>query len=818
VSEKMILEKFKTGALVLSDGTPATASLRKTEITGKVTGPVATISISQNFLNGLNYLANIDYILPIPDNAFIIGFDVKLNTDAIHGEIAESEIPKEKFDQTLQEKHQAIILEEHRPNLVSIRIGNLRPMENIYTQVQYQQRLHFNDGVYQLVIPMGITPRYHSSAYPGERLNIPIASGVFPVGPVTLHLSVDTGIQAASPTCSSHTIKVIPQDEHRMDVLFENNEIPNHDLVLNIPIDINSPVLNSWCTQGSDGEYFLATLVPPPLHALEIQSPPKEFIFMLDRSGSMRGEPINQAQNALRSCLRSLNPDDTFNILVFDDYIDWFQPDPVPFTQKNIDQADIFLESIDGRGGTEIILALTSVLNRPEDKNRMRYIVFLTDGAVASEDEAYKQVREHLGNARLFTFGIGPSVNRALLKKLARLGKGFVEFLRLDQDIEGAILRFQDRVSFPVLTDLEVEWGHHKVWDVFPSKLPDLYTGETIEICGRLKRYGNKPVTFDISGLQSGKSIKLQASLISSSRSDPALSRIWANARIDELLDDISTSPNLFNQIRKEIINLGLEYQICTPYTSFIGISATQVQQNQQPVKVKVTQPLPKSFELSGSIQPVGSNYQRSMVSQVNSADLLDKGTEPMPAGSITPGSDEMAHYNLPADNKRDTITFQQRWLARTQMVNGSWWNSAEATSGALLTFLRSGHTTHKGIYRKQVKRSIDWLTHQSIPGFVEFLRALVFFELAQATGLAEYTRMADNYKYNLERGSSPVEWAVLDILYRRKIVSTPAEIRSMDDLRWSAVVKKPHTIPVDLLTGANSNIVQTWYAAMIAS
>jgi Ca-activated chloride channel family protein len=242
----------------------------------------------------------------------------------------------------------------------------------------------------------------------------------------------------------------------------------------------------AYTSTSAGGATVLITALPPRLTD-EFEPLPREFIFVIDRSGSMSGEPLLQARNALRCCLRSLGPNDTFNIQAFDDRIEWFSPSANAVAQAVVEEADKWLDRIDARGGTDILGASDVVLKVSSDPERQRYVVFLTDGAVSADDEALRRVQRQIGRARLFTFGVGPSVNRSLLVRMAEFGHGTAEFLQLNEDIEEAIIRFQDRVAYPVLQDITLTWQGVTAWDIYPACLPDLYIGQPLELVARIR-------------------------------------------------------------------------------------------------------------------------------------------------------------------------------------------------------------------------------------------------------------------------------------------------------------------------------------------
>src|SRR5262249_19764304 len=373
------------------------------------------------------------------------------------------------------------------------------------------------------------------------------------------------------------------------------DNIPNKDFVLRYNVATEAVQAAAWVSGDRDSDTVMISALPPRL-SRAMKPEPREFIFVIDRSGSMSGGPIQQAKNALRACLRALGTDDSFNIQTFDDKVEWFKDHSQPVTQDSVNAADAWLNSVDARGGTEILGAIDAALTLKEDTSRQRYVVFLTDGAVSAEDRALAEIRKKRGTARLFTFGIGPSVNRALLAKMADFGRGTAQFLQLTEDIEEAIIKFQDRVAYPVLQDIELEWKGAETWDTYPARLPDLYVGQPLELTTRLKRSG--PVTLNMKGKRAGKTVKVSVPIPEAPGKEPALRRVWARARVDALLEDTSQSAD---SIRQQVIGLAIEHRLLTRFTAFVAVDS-EVTGTTDARGVSVSVPLPEGLEIEGCI------------------------------------------------------------------------------------------------------------------------------------------------------------------------------------------------------------------------
>ena len=472
------LPEVITPILIIAEDPGSTLPLEHTEVSAQINGPAAAVVVTQRFGNPLEEAAELEYLYPLPEDAAITGFVLRTGDRRIQGSLRELQAAREAYETAREAGKRAGLLEQRRPNLFSVRLANVRPGETIYAELRYQQRLKFEDdalgGGYEFVFPMGLTPKYDSAEHPkeGEGVHAPVTKHE-KTGPVEIHLSADMGFAVREVSSPSHAVEVVQMDERRVQVRLAREYIPDHDFVLRFLRVETGPLAAAWTSGEGDSATFLATLIPPVLED-DPQPVPREYIFVLDRSGSMSGAPIRQARNALRACLRTLNEGDSFAILLFDNRLEWVHQEAVPVTQENINAADAFLDGVEGRGGTEIVRALEAALNLADDPRRGRVIVFLTDGAVSAEARLLDQLREKIGSTRMFTFGIGPSVNRALISRMAVLGRGRAQFLQLDEDIEGAIIRFQDSISFPALTDLSLSWQSGEGMDVYPARLPDL--------------------------------------------------------------------------------------------------------------------------------------------------------------------------------------------------------------------------------------------------------------------------------------------------------------------------------------------------------
>jgi Ca-activated chloride channel homolog len=799
------------GQITLTGQPQIALPLEKTAINGQLLGPLAVVSIEQNFRNPYPETVDLEYLFPVSHQAAIVDFEMHIGERTIRAELQESEQARQTYDQARFEGRQAALFEQRRPNLFAVKIANVLPGESLRTTLRYQELLDYVDGEYNFVIPMGMTPKYHSPQHPDESKGVdaPLASDLSEVGTVTISLSVDAGhaVSAGSqPHSPSHPLSVTHLDERRFQVQLAGEHIPNKDFVLRYATAQKQSRLASWVSPENGSGCFLVMLVPPAIEEYE-QPVAREFVYVLDRSGSMSGMPIAQAVNALKASLRTLQPGDQLRILLFDNKIDWYKgSQSIPFNQDEIDQADRFLSAVQGRGGTEIVKAIQAVLDLPELPEHQRIIVLLTDGSVSGEERALDMVRKGHQSARLFTFGIGPSVNRAFIQRLAQLGRGSAEFLGLSEDIEGSIIRFQDRLSFPMLVDLDLDWGEYAVWDVYPKRLPDLYADQPLILSGRCSLTSEKPLTFKVRGRQGSERVVLDTTLRLLDQPETSIQRLWARNRVDDLLEEGKLDNLPLHHVRDQVIGLAMQHRLVTPYTSFVAVDSQIVTDKVAERQILIAQPLPEGLDLAGFMAAPPASSLPTDVDDFEG--FPDKGivycNDVKPPASIEERFIIQDFSHIPDLKSRSIVATSSletrlRELARTQKLNGSWDDDIEATVAALLAFLRIGHTPRRGHFRTQLRRTVAWLLDEPGSGNAAFLKAYALHQLADVTVGEHDRREAEQIKAALPKPTNRLQKAIWTYLHGDPFEEDlPAQIDDLEDL-WLAVIFDLHELPMAL-------------------
>jgi len=310
------------------------------------------------------------------------------------------------------------------------------------------------------------------------------------------------------------------------------------------------------------------------------------------------------AKESMQLALAGLYPQDTFNLITFAGDTHILFPQTVPATKENLRKAQQFLASREGSGGTEMMKAIRAALEPSDKQDHIRIVCFMTDGYVGDDMTIISEVQKH-PNARVFSFGIGSSVNRYLLDKMAQEGRGEVEYVGLNDDGSAAARRFHERVRSPLLTDISVDWAGLPVADVYPKRIPDLFSAKPIILTGRYTRTGS--ATIKLRGKMSGRDTvrEIRVELPETEPQHDVLATLWARTRIDDLMaQDLEgiQAGHARADVREPITQLGLEYRLMTQFTSFVAVEEMTVTDGGQPRRVEVPVEMPEGVSLPSTL------------------------------------------------------------------------------------------------------------------------------------------------------------------------------------------------------------------------
>ena len=594
-----------------------TCPLEHTDVEGWIVGDIAHVRVTQRFGNPYDDPIEAVYVFPLPENSAVNDMLMQIGPRTIRGVIKEREEAKQIYEEAKQAGKTASLLEQERPNIFTQSVANILPGDAIEITIWYVQDLRYQRGRYEFVFPMVVGPRYiPGGALPGadtgggwapDTDQVPDASRITPpvLRPeertghdISLTLHLDAGVPAHDPVCKSHDIVIDSYAGTPMVISLASHEtVPNRDFSFSWGVAGERSEVGLLTHRDERSGYFMLILQPKAnFDPAEIT--PKEMIFCLDTSGSMSGLPVEKSKEVVKLCLQEMGPDDTFQVIRFAGDSSTFAPEPVRATQANIAQALEFIERLQGGGGTEMLQGIQASLAFPADPERLRIVAFLTDGYIGNESAILSRIEEKLGPARIFSFGIGSSVNRYLLVKMAQMGRGAAQFVRQDEDPDAAVRTFVDRICRPYLTDIEIDWGGLDVTDGYPAYVPDLFADQPVILHGRYGLSGEGIVT--IRGLVAGEpwETSVQAVLPPDQPENDALAILWARAAIEDMMDQMHGGEA--EELVSAITELALAYRLMSPYTSFVAVEEKVVNREGKLVTVQVPVPMPEGVSYRG--------------------------------------------------------------------------------------------------------------------------------------------------------------------------------------------------------------------------
>ena len=554
------------GRLATRDGDQIVdVPLRHTEVSIRVTGVVAQVTVEQAFTNPFDRKIEATYLFPLPTRAAVHDLEIVSGGRVVRGQIQRREDARRVYQAAAAKGQVAALLTEERANLFTQSVANLEPGAEIKVRLRYVELLVPEDGGYSLVFPMVAPPRHFpesSKVRPEARALVTppvLPPGMRPAHDINVTATIEPGLPLARLESPTHQVAI---DGGRV-TLAAGDRVPNRDFVLRWAIAGKQPGITA---AASSGAFFL--LLEPPPGAEDRTLAPRELVFVVDTSSSMAGAPLATAKDAVRRALAGMRPDDTFQIVRFGDAASALGPLPLANRPGNLRAALGWLDSLAAQGGTDMTTGIRAALDFPHDAERLRIVFFLTDGWVGNEDEVLAMVGARLGESRLFSLGLGPAPNRYLLEEMAGLGRGTVQIVLPGEDAKAAVARFQARIDRPLLTDVRIDWNGLPVADLTPRTIPDLFLGQPLVIAGRATADARGTVT--VHGKLGGRAVSFAVPLALGGDDRPEVAAVWARARIAELeRQELRRSRP---ETIAEITAIALRHRLMTPYTAFVAI------------------------------------------------------------------------------------------------------------------------------------------------------------------------------------------------------------------------------------------------------
>jgi Ca-activated chloride channel homolog len=589
------------------DGLPiADCPLKHTDVNAQVSGFLARVVVTQEFANPSHEPIEAVYKFPLPPDSAVDNMKMTIGKRVINGLIKEKQEARKLYEDARQAGKTAALLDQERPNIFTQSVTNIAAGETVRITIEYVETLKFEDGSYEFVFPMVVGPRYTPASMtdPGSVLPNRTPEGTRAGHDINLKVSVDAGMPLGKIASTTHDVDVLRANPSHVLVALKNSQtIPNKDFILRY--DVAGARIQDAVLAHADSQRggFLTLILQPPDRVAESEVTPKEIVFVVDTSGSMHGFPLEKSKEVIQRAFQGLHPRDTFNLITFsgDEHI--LFPKPVPATAENLRIAWEFLRARNGSGGTEMMKAIKASLDPSDAQDHVRVVCFMTDGEVGNDFEILAEIQRH-PKARVFAFGIGSSTNRFLLDGMARYGRGEVQYVGLQDDGSAAAKTFHERVRTPLLTDIEIDWNGLPVRDIFPARIPDLFSAKPVVLSARYK--GAASGTIRLRGKIAGKPFvrEIAVTLPGEEKKNDVLASLWARRKVADLMaaDFDGTYRNTPRpETKQQITQLGLDFRLMTQYTSFVAVEDRVVNESgRAPRVVQVPVEMPEGVSYAG--------------------------------------------------------------------------------------------------------------------------------------------------------------------------------------------------------------------------
>ncbi|MEN9271487.1 MAG: VIT domain-containing protein, partial [Thermostichales cyanobacterium HHBFW_bins_127] len=553
----------------------------------------ACVTVTQHFQNLEAQPIEAVYSFPLPEGAAIHGLEVRIGEKVIFGQVEEKAKAFEKYDKAMQQGHGAYLIDQDRPNILTLSVGNLLPQQSVLIQIRYVQELDIHADGGRFVIPTTISPRYvppeqERSAPASELLHInpPRVLGPLPYG-----LRVEVDLLATSPIRAvespSHPIRcTLNGNQARVELIGRHVQL-DQDFVLSYSLQqSHTPQVLVGKDIGSDGYVAMVNFWP---QFLLNNRQPQHFLFLIDRSGSMRGESIEQAKMALLLCLKSMHPGDHFNIYGFGSRYEKLFEKIQPYTPETLATATEHVQSLEADlGGTKIYPALRDLLSQVGEVPAN--VVVLSDGEVGNEDEVIQLAQSYRGRARIFSFGIGRGADELLIRGIARATDGAAEFIFPGEGLEPKILQQFARMGTPYAEQVKLDWGGLELDQLTPAVLPPLFHNQRWTVYGRLKTLQPTQVRLQatLDGNQHVWELPITPEQVDPS---PVVALLFARRAIRDLEEEPrrgSRQQDRQQQARTAaLVSLACRYQLMSSVTSFVAIEERQEGDSTTEIKLR---------------------------------------------------------------------------------------------------------------------------------------------------------------------------------------------------------------------------------------
>jgi len=570
--------------------------LKSTSAVASISGVIADVKVTQVYKNEGKKPLEAIYVFPASTRAAVYGMKMTIGKRVIEAKIKKRDEARKDYEDARKQGKSASLLEQQRPNVFQMNVANIMPGDEIRVELKYTELLVPTDRTYEFVYPTVVGPRYSNkpadTASPSDKWvqNPYLRQGEKPACTFDMTVNINAGMAIKELVSPSHKVNVAFDGPAIAKVALDKSDKNggNKDYILRYRLAGDKIQSGLLLFEGEKENFFLYMLQPPK-KVKTAHIPGREYIFIVDVSGSMRGFPLDISKKLLKDLIGNLRPTDTFNVLLFSGGSRLMSERSVPATKENIDNAINVIDRQQGGGGTELLPALNRALKIPRLENCSRSVVIVTDGYVMVEEEVFDLIRTHLNDANMFAFGIGSSVNRHIIEGMAHVGMGEPFVITKPADAPAQAQRFRVMIESPVLTKAKVSFKGFSAYEVEPPSVPDVLADRPVIIFCKWK--GSPGGTITVSGISGSGAFKetINVAAVRPMKENIALRYLWARHRITLLSDYNKLRAN--DKRTKEVTELGLTYNLLTAYTSFVAVD-TQVR-NTGDKPTTVNQPLP---------------------------------------------------------------------------------------------------------------------------------------------------------------------------------------------------------------------------------
>jgi len=621
-----------------------------------VSDRIAAVKVTQRFANPSSAWLEGVYVFPLPERSAVDRLTMTVGGRRVEGRILEREAAEQVYRRAAAEGRRAALLSAERPNVFVTSVANVGPGDEVLIEIEYQDRVVYEQGRFRLRFPMVVAPRYTP---PGEDLPLtrtppaagtprpfaqptaelpggsapdrlrdsspdraggrdlfgPVARpGTRPDNRLSLAVVLDAGLPIAGVESLYHPIRVRGDGRRRAITLAEGPIPASRDFVLEWrPRDSADAEVALFAEEVEGDSYLLLSVLPPSAAPRNGSGPPRDLVLVIDTSGSMSGRSIEQARQAVRVALESLRPIDRINLARFADSAGSLFPTVRPATAETLEIAEAYVRELAAGGGTNIAAALDLALGEPAAPGRLRQLVFLTDGAVSNEQQLFATIAGRLGETRLFTVGIGTAPNSHFMRTAAAFGRGSFTQIGDQGEVAARMGELLAQLERPQVTDLAVTWPEAlgDAVESYPSRLADLYAAQPTEI---LVRIAGRPLA-ELSGVlsvggQAGEEAWSRRLDLAGLEPGERIAAVWARQKLDQIVDGLALGQDP-GEVRSAAVAVALKHRLVTRYTSLVAVDDTVARPPEQRLETaEVPRNLPEAWDYEAVFGPDGPGME----------------------------------------------------------------------------------------------------------------------------------------------------------------------------------------------------------------